>query len=53
MECGASAGARSHDGQTVEKGAEVVIERYENGIAYVNRWEEFTKHSALTNTNRR
>ena len=36
------AGARSDDGAPVEKGAEVVIERYEKGIAYVKRWEEFT-----------
>ena len=36
------AGARSEDGAPVEKGAEVVIERYEKGIAYVKRWEEFT-----------
>ena len=34
-------GARSEDGQPIEKGAEVVIERYEKGIAYVKRWEEF------------
>lgn len=38
-----SAGARSCNGQSLEKGAEVVIERYENGVAYVHRWEEFTK----------
>jgi hypothetical protein len=38
-----SAGARSCNGQPLEKGAEVVIERYENGVAYVHRWEEFTK----------
>jgi len=36
-------GARTEDGQALEKGAEVVIERYEKGIAYVKRWEEFTK----------
>lgn len=36
------AGARAEDGKTIEKGAEVVIERYEKGIAYVKRWEEFT-----------
>jgi hypothetical protein len=36
------AGARSEDGAAVEKGAEVVIERYEKGIAYVKRWEDFT-----------
>ena len=35
-------GARSEDGKALEKGAEVVIERYEKGIAYVKRWEEFT-----------
>ena len=37
------AGARSGDGKPIEKGAEVVIERYEMGIAYVKRWEEFSK----------
>jgi membrane protein implicated in regulation of membrane protease activity len=37
------AGARSDDGKAIEKGAEVVIERYEKGIAYVKRWEEFSK----------
>lgn len=36
------AGARSEDGRAVEKGAEVVIERYEKGIAYVKRWDDFT-----------
>jgi membrane protein implicated in regulation of membrane protease activity len=36
-------GARNGDGNSIEKGAEVVIERYDKGIAYVKRWEEFTK----------
>jgi asparagine N-glycosylation enzyme membrane subunit Stt3 len=36
-------GARSEDGRPIEKGTEVVIERYEKGIAYVKRWEEFVK----------
>jgi membrane protein implicated in regulation of membrane protease activity len=36
-----STGARSHDGKPLEKGAEVVIEKYENGIAYVHRWDDF------------
>lgn len=36
-------GARSENGQPIERGAEVVIERYEKGIAYVKRWEEFMK----------
>ncbi len=37
------AGARCDEGKAIEKGAEVVIERYEKGIAYVKRWEEFSK----------
>jgi membrane protein implicated in regulation of membrane protease activity len=37
------AGARTEDGKPIEKGAEVVIERYDRGIAYVKKWEEFTK----------
>ena len=37
------AGARCEEGKRMERGAEVVIERYEKGIAYVKRWEEFTK----------
>jgi hypothetical protein len=36
-------GARTEDGMPIEKGAEVVIERYEKGIAYVKRWEEFVR----------
>jgi hypothetical protein len=37
------AGARCDDGKRLDKGTEVVIERYERGIAYVKRWDEFTK----------
>jgi len=37
------AGARSGDGKPIDKGVEVVIERYEKGIAYVKKWEEFSK----------
>jgi len=37
-----SAAARSEDGRLIEKGTEVVIERYEKGIAYVRRWDELT-----------
>ena len=36
-------GARCEDGVAIEKGAEVVIEKYEQGIAYVKRWDEFMK----------
>ena len=38
-----SAGARSEDGAAIEKGSEVVISRYEKGIAYVKKWDEFSK----------
>jgi membrane protein implicated in regulation of membrane protease activity len=38
-----STGARSEDGTNLPKGTEVVISRYDDGIAYVKRWEEFTK----------
>jgi len=38
-----SLAARSGDGTSLEKGTEVVIERYDNGIAYVRKWEEFTR----------
>lgn len=35
-----AAGARSEDGAAIAKGTEVVVTRYEKGIAYVRRWEE-------------
>jgi membrane protein implicated in regulation of membrane protease activity len=38
-----SLAARSGDGARLEKGTEVVIERYDNGIAYVKKWDEFTR----------
>lgn len=40
-----SVGARSDDGKPLEKGAEVVVTRFERGIAYVRPWDEFTKDS--------
>jgi hypothetical protein len=33
-------GARSDDGVAIDKGTEVVVTRYEKGIAYVRLWEE-------------
>ena len=36
-------GARSEDGSAIAKGTEVVVTRYEKGIAYVRPWEEFTE----------
>jgi membrane protein implicated in regulation of membrane protease activity len=35
-------GARSEDGTAIERGAEIVVTRYEKGIAYVRRWEEMS-----------
>jgi membrane protein implicated in regulation of membrane protease activity len=35
-------GARSEDGLAILKGTEVVVTRYENGIAYVRRWSEMS-----------
>lgn len=32
--------ARSDDGDAIAKGAEVLVTRYEKGIAYVKQWEE-------------
>ena len=34
------AGARSEDGAQIPKGAEVIVTRYEKGIAYVRPWED-------------
>jgi membrane protein implicated in regulation of membrane protease activity len=33
-------GARSENGNALEKGAEIVVTRYDKGIAYVRLWEE-------------
>jgi membrane protein implicated in regulation of membrane protease activity len=38
-----TSGARSDDGSEITKGSEVVITRYERGIAYVKRWDDLTK----------
>ena len=35
-------GARSDDGSAIAKGAEVVVTRYEKGIAYVRLWSEMS-----------
>jgi len=36
-------GARSENGEALERGMEVIITRYEHGIAYVRRWEEMAE----------
>lgn len=38
------AGARSDSGSAIGKGAEVIVTRYEKGIAYVATWDELTPH---------
>ncbi len=35
-----ASGARAEDGLAIQKGAEVIVTRYEKGIAYVRRWED-------------
>lgn len=39
-------GARSDDGSAILKGTEVVVTRYERGIAYVRRWSELAGEEA-------
>jgi hypothetical protein len=36
-----SASVRADDGEPIERGAEVIVMRYERGIALVRRWDEF------------
>jgi membrane protein implicated in regulation of membrane protease activity len=40
--------ARSEDGLEIGKGTEVVVTRYERGIAYVRPWEELTNSPLLS-----
>ena len=35
--------ARSEDGRAIANGEEVVVTRYEDGIAYVRRWDDLTE----------
>ena len=37
-----SCGARSEDGTPIAKGTEIVVTRYERGIAYVRTWDEMS-----------
>ncbi len=36
-------GARGEDGKAIAKGTEVVVTRYEKGIAYVRLWSEMSE----------
>ena len=49
-----SAAARSESGEAVPRGAEVVVTRYDKGIAYVRLWEELAGDASgvLAGTNR-
>ncbi|MDM7995753.1 MAG: hypothetical protein QUT30_08750 [Acidobacteriota bacterium] len=42
-------GARSEDGKPIPQGVEVLVTRYQKGIAYVRRWDEM-EHSELLET---
>jgi hypothetical protein len=39
-------GARTEDGSAIAKGVEIVVTRYEHGIAYVRTWEQMTAEPA-------
>jgi hypothetical protein len=39
------AGARSQSGRAISKGSEVVVMRYEKGIAYVAQWDELEEET--------
>ncbi len=38
-----AASARSEDGRSIARGVEVVVTRYERGIAYVRTWDEISE----------
>lgn len=41
-------GARSDTGEPIAKGTEVVVTRYEKGLAYVRRWDELEASTSTT-----
>ncbi len=45
-----SAAIRSENGEVIPKGVEVVITRFEKGIAYVRRWEELSETSGSSSS---
>ena len=42
-------GARSENGEALARGTEVIVTRYEHGIAYVRRWEEMAEEEVASN----
>ncbi len=45
-------GARCEDGSPLSKGDEVVVTRYERGIAYVRHWDEFAEQEQILSERR-
>jgi membrane protein implicated in regulation of membrane protease activity len=43
-------GARSENGSAIEKGAEIVVTRYDKGIAYVRLWEEMNSEDEVASS---
>lgn len=41
-------GARAENGEAIVKGTEIVITRYERGIAYVRKWDELAKEAGVS-----
>ena len=41
-------GARSENSEALPRGTEVIVTRYEHGIAYVRRWEELAEKDAAS-----
>jgi membrane protein implicated in regulation of membrane protease activity len=41
-------GARSENGEALSRGTEVIITRYERGIAYVRKWEDMAEKEAIS-----
>jgi hypothetical protein len=41
-------GARSESGEALPRGIEVIVTRYEHGIAYVRRWEDLAEGRPAT-----
>lgn len=42
------AGARSEAGRAIAKGTEVIVTRYERGIAFVNTWDELKEETSCS-----
>ena len=48
-----SSPARSDDGQPIARDTEVVVMRYERGVAYVRRWDEIAGGESLSTDRKR